>query len=89
MNCSTPYMPRFEIVNVPPSRSSLLQLAVARARDDIGAGRRDLGDRQPLGVANDRHDEALRRATAMPTSALGKTEDLVVGVLRRSRRGGA
>ena len=31
-NCSTPNMPRFEIVNVPPSRSTGLQLAVAGAR---------------------------------------------------------
>ena len=61
MNWSMSYMPRFEIVNVPPSRSSAAQLAVARAADEIGAHLRDLRDRQPLRAAHDRDDEPLRR----------------------------
>ena len=42
VNCSTPNMPRLEIVNVPPSRSGERQLAVARAADEIGPGAGDL-----------------------------------------------
>src|SRR5919206_532561 len=36
MNCSTPYMPRFEIVNVPPSRSCWVSFP-ARARPTTSA----------------------------------------------------
>ena len=61
MNCSIPNMPRFEIVNVPSSRSAPLQLAVARPADEVGAGGGDLLDRAPVGVADHRHDEAVRR----------------------------
>ncbi len=36
MNCSTPYMPRLEIVNVPPSRSAAWSLP-SRARETMSA----------------------------------------------------
>ena len=61
MNCSMPYIPRFEIVNVPPSRSGERELVVARAADEVGACARDLLHRPPVGVADHRHDEPLRR----------------------------
>ena len=39
----------------------LLQLVVARALHEVGARARDLGDAQPLGVADHGNDEPLRR----------------------------
>ena len=68
-------MPRFEIVNVPPSRSSLLELAVARAADDVGAGVRDLRDVERSAPRITGTTSPCGAATAMPTFAVGKQLD--------------
>ena len=60
MNRSIPYMPRFEIVKVPPSRSDCCSFP-ARARSTIScACGSDLGDRLPLASLDDRNDEPVR-----------------------------
>ena len=66
MNCSTPNMPRFEIVKVPPSRSGSWSDPRAGPLDELGAMRRDLGEREPLDRADHRHDEPLRRGDGDP-----------------------
>src|SRR5262245_45534676 len=69
---STPYMPRFEIVNVPSSRSSCVSLAsrarstswprsIASSTSDFRSASRITGTTRPRSVA-----------TARPTWALGK-----------------
>ena len=82
MNCSTPYMPRFEIVNVPPSRSACCSLLVARARDDVGAGGGDLGDREPVGAADHRDDEAALGRDGEPDVGGREELDRVAGEVR-------
>ena len=60
MNRSIPYMPRFEIVKVPPSRSDCCSFP-PRARSTIScACGGDLGDRLPLASLDDRNDEPVR-----------------------------
>src|SRR5581483_992543 len=71
-NCPTPYMPRFEIVNVPPSRSSgrsfppraRVTMSARRAATSVSVRRstpRTTGTTRPCGAA-----------TARPMFALGK-----------------
>ena len=80
-NCSMPNMPRFEIVNVPSSRSCVVSL-LSRARPTIvAAGRRDLGERQPLDGAQDRHDEPLRRGDGDADVRGRELQQRVLGVL--------
>ena len=72
-----PYMPRFEIVNVPPSRSGSLSLP-SRAGDDVRAIVGDLLDGLALGVADDRDDEAARSGNREPDVRRGETVELPV-----------
>ena len=58
MNCSTPYIPRFEIVNVPPSRSSGRELALARPLDERLALGGQLDERLALGLAQHRDEQS-------------------------------
>ena len=89
-NCSTPYMPRFEIVNVPPSRSSCESLP-SRARCDELAARRRRSATSDLrsALADDRDDEpalgARRRCRCSRSGRSGPRRRRSA----RSRRGGA
>ncbi len=59
MNCSMPYMPRFEIVKVPSSRSGILSFpSRARATRSARAAAISSTDLR-AGVADDRHDQAV------------------------------
>ena len=64
-------------MNVPPSRSGELELAVAGAADEIGPGAGDLLHGQAVGVADHRHDETLRRGDGDPDVRGGMAVDLL------------
>ena len=55
-------MPPLVMLNVPPMSSSSLSCAVAGAAAEIGDRLLDLGEAHLVGVAHDRHDEAVRAA---------------------------
>ena len=58
-NESTPNIPRFEIVNVPPLTSAGRSSPARAAATSRLAPRRDLGEGQAVGVVDHRHDERL------------------------------
>ena len=82
MNCSMPYMPRFEIVKVPSSRSASWSLPSRARDDDVGAAGRDLLDRLAVGVADHRHHEAARRRDRDADVRVRQAEDLPVDEVR-------
>ena len=80
-NCSIPNMPRFEIVNVPSSRSCAVSLlsrarpttsprAPATSASESRSTERTTGTTSPCGAA-----------TAIPTFAVGNLQQRVLGVL--------
>ena len=52
-------MPPLVMVKVPPCISSIVSVAVAGALANVGDRLLDLGERQAVGVAHHRHDQAL------------------------------
>ena len=54
------------------------ELVVAGAADDVGARGGDLGEREPLGAADDRDDEPLRRGDGDPDVRARVEEDRVL-----------
>ena len=62
-----PNTPPLLIVYVPPVSSSTVSRPPARACRNRRSFL-DVGDRQLVGVGDDRHDETARAATAMPMS---------------------
>ena len=77
-----PNTPPLVIVYVPPVSSSIGELAVLRALAEIGDLLLDLGDRQLVGVAQDRHDQAARAADGDADVEVAVIDD-VVAVDRR------
>ena len=69
-------------MNVPPSMSSQRQLALAGAADEVGPGAGDLLDRPAVGVADHRHDEAVRGRDRDADVGGGMTVDLVAAERR-------
>ena len=49
-------------MKVPPSRSACWSLRVARPADEVGAGGGDLGEREPVGAADDRDERGRGRS---------------------------
>ena len=66
LNSSTPNMPRFETVKVLPVMSSTGQRPVAGGGRERRGPVVELADRQPVGVADDRHDEPGRHGDGEP-----------------------
>ena len=54
-----PDAPGFVIVNVPPARSSGVELSGAGARRDVADRGGERAEAQTVGIVDDRHDEAL------------------------------
>ena len=69
-------------MNVPPSRSAQLELAVARARDDVRAIGGDLLHGLAVGVADDRDDEPARSGDREPDVRRGEAVELPVDEVR-------
>ena len=55
----TPYMPRFDTVNVPPLSSGGRIVAVAHLAGEVARLPGDVAQRAPVGVEDGRHDQRV------------------------------
>ena len=91
---SEPKTPPLVMVNVPPVRSSSVSVPSCGALGEVADRQLDLGERQPVGVADDRHDQAAFGADRHADVVVVLEDDLValdlgVELRERAQRGDA